>query len=74
MAGNIAAAQAAQFKANKVITVLIKHGVLNGIKDILDMLGFDVGYCTAPLKRFTPAEQAAFRAELKALKYEEDYL
>lgn len=74
MSGNIAAAQEAQFKANKVIGVLIKHGVINGVKDMLDMLGFEVGYSTYPLKRFTAQEQKAFRAELKALKFQEEYL
>jgi N-acetylneuraminate lyase len=74
MSGNMAAAQEAQFKANKVIKTLLRHGVLSGVKDMLEMIGFDMGYCTYPLKRFTASEQAAFRAELKALRFEEEYL
>lgn len=73
MSGDLAAAQEAQFKANRVIRVLIKYGVLNGVKDMLEMLGFDVGYCTYPLKRFTESEKKEFRTELKALKFEEEY-
>ena len=74
MSGNIAAAQEAQFKVNKVIKILLRHGVLTGVKDMLEMIGFDIGYCTYPLKRFTTSEQVAFRAELKALRFEEEYL
>jgi N-acetylneuraminate lyase len=74
MSGNIVAAQEAQFKANKVIKILLRHGVLNGVKDMLEMIGIDMGYCTYPLKRFTASEQEIFRAELKTLRFEEEYL
>lgn len=73
-AGNIAAAQQAQFKVNKVIELLVKFGVGCGVKDILEMLGYDAGYLVYPQKRFTAEEQQAFRAELKALRFEEEYL
>lgn len=74
ISGNIKEAQEAQFKVNKVIQLLLKYGVLNGVKDMLEMKGFDAGYCTYPLKRFEASEQEAFRTELKALKFEEEYL
>ncbi|MFA6293509.1 MAG: dihydrodipicolinate synthase family protein [Victivallales bacterium] len=74
VSGNIAAAQEAQFKANRLIRIIIKHGVLNGVKDMLDMLGFDIGYCTYPMKRFTASEQEAFRTELRSIRFEEEYL
>jgi N-acetylneuraminate lyase len=74
VSGRLEEAQKAQYKANKVIKVLLKHGVLNGVKDMLEMLGFDVGYCTYPMKRFTVLEQEAFRSDLKALKFEEEYV
>lgn len=74
MSGNIAAAQEAQFKVNKVIKILLKYGVLAGVKDMLEILGFDVGYCTYPMKRFTGSEQEAFREDLKALRFEEEYI
>lgn len=73
-AGDIAGAQAAQFKANKLIEVLIKYGVVCGVKDILDWLGYDPGYCVYPAKRFTDAEREAFRKELTALNYLEEYV
>ena len=74
VSGDIIGAQDAQFKVNKVMQVLFKHGLLNGVKDMLEMIGFEAGYCTYPIKRFTPSEQEAFRAELKLLKFEEEYL
>ena len=73
-AGDMETAQQAQFKANKLIELLIKYGVVCGIKDILNMLGFQSGYQVYPQKRFTDDEQAAFRAELKKLRYEDEYL
>jgi len=73
-AGDIAAAQEAQFKANKLIELLLKHGVVCGIRDALDMIGIDTGYSPYPLKRFTAEEQEVFRAGLKAINFEQDYI
>jgi N-acetylneuraminate lyase len=72
--GDIAGAQAAQFKANKLIEVLLKFGVVVGIKDILAELGYDCGYQVYPQKRFTDEERTAFHEALKAIRYEEEYL
>ncbi len=72
--GNLADAQEAQFKANRLIEILIKFGVVVGIKDALEMLGFDCGYQVYPQKRFTAEEQAAFRQALKDINYEEEYI
>ena len=72
--GDIAGAQAAQFQANKLIALLLKFGVVCGVKDILDMLGYDCGYQVYPQKRFSPEEQAAFRAALKEIRFEETYI
>ena len=73
-AGDLKAAQESQFKANKLIEILLKFGVLTGVKDILAMLGYDCGYCTYPMKRFTEEEQAAFCKALKEIRYEEEYI
>ena len=72
--GNLADAQEAQFKANRLIEVLLKFGVVVGIKDILEMIGYDCGYQVYPQKRFTAEEQAAFHAALKEINYEEEYI
>lgn len=73
-AGDMAAAQAAQFKANKLIELLIKFGVVCGIKDILAMIGYDCGYQVYPQKRFTDEERTAFHQALKEIRFEEEYL
>lgn len=73
-AGDIAGAQEAQYKANKLIEILIKFGVVVGIKDALAMIGFDCGYQVYPQKRFTDEESAAFRKALKEIRYEEEYI
>lgn len=72
--GNLADAQEAQFQANRLIEILLKFGVVVGIKDMLEMIGFDCGYQVYPQKRFTAEEQAAFRAALKEINYEEEYI
>lgn len=73
-AGDIAGAQQAQFKANKLIEVLLKFGVGVGIRDILQMMGYDVGDARYPQKRFTDEERQAFRAAVKNLNFEEEYI
>lgn len=73
-AGNMEAAQAAQYKANKMIEILIKFGVVVGIKEALAMIGYDCGYQVYPQKRFTDEEAAAFRQALNDIHYEEEYI
>lgn len=73
-AGDLEQAQQAQFQANRLIEILLKFGVVCGIKDILGMLGYDCGYQVYPQKRFTDDERAAFRQALRDIRYEETYL
>lgn len=73
-AGNLEAAQKAQFKANKLIEILLKFGVVTGIKDALRMIGYECGYQVYPQKRFSEEEQKAFRAALHAIHFEEEYI
>ncbi len=73
-AGDLAGAQKAQFQANKLIEVLLKFGVVAGIKDMLGGLGYDCGYQVYPKKRLSEEERAAFHQTLKDLRYEETYL
>jgi N-acetylneuraminate lyase len=71
--GDIAAAQENQFRANRLIAVLLKYGVLASMKEILSLMGFDAGYCTFPLKRLSADESAGLRKDLKSLRFEEEY-
>ena len=63
-----------QFKANKVIDILIEHGVDCGVKQMLCDMGYDAGFGAYPSKRFSDEELAVFRGKLKALNFEEEYL
>jgi N-acetylneuraminate lyase len=72
--GDMAAAQENQFKANRLISVLIKYGVLASMKEILGIMGFDAGHCTFPLKRLSADEAAGLRKELASLRFEQEYL
>jgi len=47
-AGQIGEAQEIQKKANKIITVLCKIGVMQAEKEVLNQLGFDFGICRHP--------------------------
>lgn len=73
-AGNTEAAQEAQYKANKVIELLLKFGVVAGIKDALNMIGFNVGPMVRPQRGLSDEAKAAFHAALKDLNYEQEYL
>ncbi len=72
--GDIARAQAAQFKANKVIALLLKYGVVAGVKAALQMLGFDCGEQVYPQKVLRGEEREAFYADLRELHFEEEYV
>lgn len=73
-AGDLDTARAVQYKANKLIAILLKFGVVCGVKDILTMLGYDCGYQVYPQKRLTDEERAAFRAELETIHYMQEYV
>jgi len=74
ISGNIKRAQDAQFKVNKVIDIMLRYDAFTAVKDILEMIGFTVGYYTLPIKRFTKLEQESFRDELKKINFEKEYL
>ncbi len=73
-AGDIAKAQQYQFKVNRLITLLLKFGVVCGIKDILQYMGYDCGFQIYPQKRFTDDERTEFRNALKSIHFDTEYL
>ena len=73
-AGDIAGAQQAQFKANRLIEVIIRFGVQASLKEMLGMLGYDCGYCVYPQKRLSGDERKALADALAAIDYEREYL
>lgn len=72
--GDLSCAQENQFKANRLISLMIKYGVLASMKEILAVMGFDAGYCTFPLKRLSAEEVSGLRKDLQSLRFEQEYL
>ena len=73
-AGDIAAAQQAQFKANRLIEIVLRFGVQPAIKEILGRLGYNCGYCVYPQKRLSDEERRELFAALEEIRYEQEYL
>ena len=55
-AGNIVEAQKLQIKANEIIALLCKVGVMPAEKEVLNLLGYDMGDCRHP---FSPLSDEA---------------
>ena len=60
--------------ASPLSGVNITWDMVDRLMDIPGMIGYDCGEQVYPQKRFTEEERAAFRAALKAIRYEEEYL
>ena len=65
-AGEFEAARQVQFEINRIIRVIIKHGVIRSTKQALCELGFGAGEPAWPGRGFTPEESRAFRAEMES--------
>ncbi len=72
-AGDIRAAQATQYKINKVVEILIKYGVIRSIKYVLTYLGIESGSAAYPAAPLTAEEGKALIADLGAVGYFDDY-
>ena len=67
--GDIRAAQEQQYKINRVVTLIIKYGVIRSIKYILTLLGIDSGEAVFPGTPLTDSEKAALKKELTDIGY-----
>ena len=65
MAGDIKAAQAIQYKVNRIIKIMLKYGVVRSGKAVLRMMGFDAGYPVLPQRRLSETELNALKAEMQ---------
>ena len=65
-AGDIAKAQQHQFNVNRVINVLIKYGVIPGVKAGVQMLGYAGGNAKFPFPVFDAETRANFERDMKA--------
>lgn len=68
-----AAAQAQQFKINRAIEIILRHGLFPALKHMLTLQGFEVGEPVFPTKRFAPEEAQALIKDLNAIRFFEDY-
>ena len=71
--GDLAAAQAQQFKINHAIEIMLRHSLFPALKHMLTVQGFDVGQPVFPTKRFTKEEEDALMKDLNAIRFFEDY-
>lgn len=62
--GKISEAQVIQKEANKLIAVLIKNGVMQSEKEILNLLGFNMGICRKPFGELTAEQKESVKNEI----------
>ena len=67
--GDLAEARRLQFAINRVIEVILRHGVIPTVKYIIALLGFEAGEAEMPARRFGAEEKAAIQSELRAAGY-----
>lgn len=69
-AGEVDRARDEQYRTNRLITVLLKYKLIPAIKAVLMQLGYDVGYATFPMHRYTNEYGRRILDELLALGFE----
>ncbi len=62
--GDLAAAREEQFKANNILQLLMRVGIMPGEKAALKMMGIDLGECRKPFRSLTEEENAQMRQTL----------
>lgn len=61
---DMATALKVQTEADKIISVLCKYSLISATKVTLEYMGFDVGYPTFPMKRYTKEEKKTIIKDL----------
>lgn len=69
-AGEVDRARDEQYRTNRLITVLLKYKLIPAIKAVLMQLGYDVGYATFPMHRYTNEDGRRILDELLASGFE----
>ena len=65
-AGDIKEAQKQQYAVNKVISIMLKYGVVRSGKAVLRMKGFDVGYPVLPQRPLSDEQMQQLKKEMMA--------
>lgn len=63
--GDVDKARQAQAQADTVIRVLTRHPIIPTVKVILEAMGYEVGHCVFPMKRYTEEEKKALLADFR---------
>ncbi len=64
---NIKEAQKIQEKANEIISILCKVGVMQGEKEILCQMGLDFGHCRTPFKQLSDEQKLLIKNEIMSV-------
>ncbi len=64
--GNIAAAQEAQKKADKIIRAILKHSVIPVVKLVLEERGINVGNASFPMVKYDEKQRKKILSDLKS--------
>ncbi|MEG0125691.1 MAG: dihydrodipicolinate synthase family protein [Clostridia bacterium] len=67
-AGDVKQASALQHTANEIIFTFLKYDLLPALKLALKWEGVDVGICRKPFTRYSAEQEAAIKADFKALQ------
>lgn len=62
--GKLTEAQAVQAEANRIIAILIKVGVMQAEKEVLNQMGMDFGACRRPFRELTQEEKDLIKREI----------
>lgn len=65
--GKMKEALEVQMKVNRVITSMIKYGVIPSVKYATTLLGYDVGDTSFPMKVLSDEEKVSFEKEIRAI-------
>lgn len=65
-ANDIDGAREAQKKADKIINAVIKHVTIPATKIILEEMGFEVGYASFPMKKYSPEMRKTIISDARA--------
>lgn len=73
VAGDIETARKQQFKVNKVIEIIIRHGVIRTVKHMLSYVGIEAGAANFPAASLSEDEKTTIKNELESIGYFSEY-
>lgn len=68
-AGDLPTAREEQYRAVRMIQVLVRHGFIGAAKAVMKMLGVDVGPARLPISSLSATQAATLRQELEAIGF-----